>query len=48
MQSISAIKGITTVTWDGKDSQGTAVSGGVYMLRISVNGVISNYRIIKL
>jgi hypothetical protein len=48
MQPISAIKGITTVTWDGKDSQGVTVSGGVYMLRISVNGVISNYRIIKL
>jgi hypothetical protein len=48
MQAITATKGISTITWDGKDTAGGTVSGGVYILRVSVNGAISNYRIIKL
>jgi hypothetical protein len=48
MQPATSTRGIATITWDGKDNAGGAVSGGVYVLRVSINGIISNYRIIKL
>jgi hypothetical protein len=48
IQTIDISGRIGTLTWDGKDNSGGSVSGGVYILRVSVNGVVSNYRIIKL
>jgi flagellar hook assembly protein FlgD len=40
-------RGLTTLSWDGRDERGGALAAGVYLLRLSAEGRSAVARIVR-
>jgi hypothetical protein len=40
-------EGIITLNWDGRNDEGSEESTGVYILQVTMNGELKNYKIVK-
>jgi hypothetical protein len=40
-------RGLTTLTWDGRDDRGATLKGGVYLLRLAADGREASVRIVR-